>query len=31
VVDEQPVIVLDRLREVTLLVEEMREEQAGRG
>ena len=30
-VDDQPVIILDRLREVTILVEEMRQEEAERG
>ena len=30
-VDDQPVVTLDRLREVTVLVEEMRQEEADRG
>jgi hypothetical protein len=30
-VDDQPAVVLDRLREVTCLVEEMRQEEAERG
>lgn len=30
VVDDQPAIILDRLREVTYLVEEMRQEEADR-
>jgi hypothetical protein len=30
-VDDQPAVILDRLREVTILVEEMRQEEAERG